>query len=229
MNHPQKMMLREYMCTECGNISKIETNHTTSFRGCHKCHIYGAYRVQQTEEGKLAYTEKVVKRNKLRAIFPISIPTLKKQQIEVTIVAKRKINKKFNVTKLTIRWDDTLDNGHNSFGVMVEKGLKSSLEDNFFSLYDDYACSRDLIKHFPEYAHLIKYHMLTSDGYFHASNIEYMLNKPEKYSLEDAREYAVWEDATEEQLRDTEALNNYLAKVVLPQLKIEIEKLGMVY
>jgi len=229
MNHLQKMMLRDYMCTECGNITQIETNRATPFRGCYKCTVYGAYRVQQTEEGKLVYAEKIAKRDKLRAIFPISIPTLKKQQIEVTIVAKRKTNKKFNVTKLTIRWDDNLNNGHNSFGIMVEKGLKSSLEDNFFSSDDNYVCSRDLIKHFPEYAHLIKYHMLTSDGYFCIGNIEYMLNNPEKYSLEDAREYAVWEDATEEQLRDTEALNNNLAKAVLPQLKIEIEKLGMVY
>lgn len=229
MNQPQKMMLRDYMCMKCGNITQIETNHTTPFRGCRKCYIYGAYLVQQTEEGKLAYAEKISKRDKLRAMFPISIPTLKNQQIEVIIVKDKKVKKKFKMLKLTIKWDDNLDNGHNSFGVMVEKGLKSSLEDNFFSPYDDYVCSRDLIKHFPEYAHLIKYHMLTSDGYFHASNIEYMLNKPEKYSLEDAREYAVWEDATEEQLRDTEALNNHLAKVVLPQLKIEIEKLGMVY
>lgn len=204
---------RDYKCSSCGIITQMKTNHPTPTRCCNVCRVYGAYRVQQTDEGIKIYEDMIAKKEALRARFPKSIPTTKKQ--EVVFTKQVKIRGEIQDIQLAIDWDDTCNNGHNSFGVVI-------------STNDEWG-REHLIQYFPEYEHLLKYHLLSSDGYMHISNIAYMLDNPKEYTLEDARSYAIWEDATEEQLRDNEALINHLATVVLPQLKLEIEKLGMVY
>lgn len=196
---------RKYVCSICGASSNLVTNHPLPFRGCKDCKTYGSYVVQQTDEGVRAYEDMVAKKEALRARFPKSIATNKRQEIVFT---KQDM-------QLVISWDDTCNNGHNSFGIIVSTGDRWGRE--------------YLIHHFPKYEYLLKYHLLSSDGYMHIGNIAYMLDNPTKYTIEDARNYAVWSTATEEQLRDNEALINHLATTVLPQLKLEVEKLGMVY
>lgn len=99
-----------------------------------------------------------------------------------------------------MRYDDRCGNGHNTFsitGSTVRKG----------------GCLHELIaKHFPELAHMIKWHLVSSDGPLHyIANTIYWAKKG---NLEYARNCAVWEDATLEDLLSEEKLKARLPKLL---------------
>jgi hypothetical protein len=115
---------------------------------------------------------------------------------------------------VTIRYDDQCGNGHNTFSITA----------NTFRMG---GCLHDLIaKHFPEFAHLIKWHLVSSDGPLHyVANTTYWAKQR---NLENARSCAVWEDASLEDLMDAEKLKARLPSL-MEKFKADIEALGFIY
>lgn len=97
---------------------------------------------------------------------------------------------------VTMRYDDRCKNKHNTFSI---RGSTVRM----------YGCLHDLIvEHFPEFAHLIKWHLCSDDGPLHyITNTTYWAKQG---NLENARICAVWEDATLEDLMDEEKLKSRL-------------------
>lgn len=82
--------------------------------------------------------------------------SIKKKYIEHDITHEIQVN---------LRYDDDCNNGHNSFAITAKiiqidkKGIRFN---------PSYGCLHDDIrKHFPEYSHLIKWHLCSSDGPLH--------------------------------------------------------------
>ena len=89
-----------------------------------------------------------------------------------------------------IRYDDKCGNGHNSFaitGVVVRGHVKaerpSQVRD---SAWEQCGCIHDDIrKHFPEFAHLIKWHRMSSDGPLgYIGNTTYLASTKDCWGLE---------------------------------------------
>lgn len=89
---------------------------------------------------------------------------------ESIITKNQKINTEWKMISATermrveIRYDDDCGNGHNSFAITAE--IEQKRGTRFYEcaggcLHDD------ILKHFPEYAHLIKWHLTSSDGPMH--------------------------------------------------------------
>ena len=109
--------------------------------------------------------------------------------------------------KMTVqlRFDDECGNGHNTFSVTADirgRGI------------DWGGCLHDEIReHFPEFAHLIRWHLVSTDGPMHylanttywASDIDWN-GKPKTPDIDAARRAANWADATLEQLQSKKAL-----------------------
>jgi len=81
---------------------------------------------------------------------------------------------------LEIRYDDEYGNGHNTFTITLSTHL--GWRSNYIVAY---GCQHELVaEHFPEYAHMIKWHGCTSDGplyyiantLYHACKIEEFYN-----------------------------------------------------
>ncbi len=69
-------------------------------------------------------------------------------------------NKKRYKLTVTIRYDDRCGNGHNTFSITGELRINGR--------WDSGGCLHELIQEkFPEYRHLIKWHLVTSDGPMH--------------------------------------------------------------
>lgn len=68
--------------------------------------------------------------------------------------------------KIEIRYDDECGNGHNSFAITAENYL-CDVKGNPVR-WDSGGClHEDIVKVFPDYAHLIKWHLCSSDGPMH--------------------------------------------------------------
>ena len=126
------------------------------------------------------------------------------------------------VLKVIIRYDDDCNNGHNSFAItgrLFEKyyqhGEPYTILSNGKEAYlSSCGCLHDLIaEHFPEFKHLLKWHLCSSDGPMHyLANTLYHANyktynwiekgKEEGPNLEAARNSAIWPEATLEQLQN---------------------------
>jgi len=66
---------------------------------------------------------------------------------------------------LCIRYDDECGNGHNTFAMTARIYGKTS-----YGRWDDHSggcCHEEIARRFPEYAHLIKWHLVSSDGPLH--------------------------------------------------------------
>lgn len=197
---------KEYKCNECDVVSTIETNHHMHFRGCKKCRSKTAYLIPQTEEGLSHFAKYVEDLRKWREQLPKS--TLTKHQI---LEFKKDIDDDY--LSVTIRYDDSCNNGHNSFSITGRTSQCSG------------CIHEEIAKYYPEYVHLIKWHLWSSDGWFHVENIPYLLKTK---GLEAAREYASLPDATVEQLADVQWLHQQLPEL-LSMMKTDIEALGFVY
>lgn len=93
---------------------------------------------------------------------------------------------------VVLRFDDRCGNGHNTFTITIDARNYGG-------------CMHDEIReHFPEYAHLIKWHLVSTDGPMHyIANTVYHAKAG---ALDYARSCAVAPDATLSQLLDKEWL-----------------------
>jgi len=103
--------------------------------------------------------------------------------------------------RVTMRHDDECRNGHNTFAITADiyKG----------GCFDSGGCLHDEIReHFPELAHLIQWHLCSTDGplhyiantAYHAGDLD-CWNKPGKdRDFDAARHCAIWPEATDDEL-----------------------------
>lgn len=128
---------------------------------------------------------------------------------------------------VTIRFDDRCGNGHNTFSITADirgRGI------------DEGGCLHDEIReHFPELAHLIRWHLVSTDGPMHyIANTTYLVSgtewngEPKTPDIEAARRTAVWPDATLEQLQSKEALTARLDGL-LAEFREVVESAGFVW
>jgi hypothetical protein len=98
---------------------------------------------------------------------------IKRQNQTKTKTAK--IGKRNYKYKLELRYDDNCGNGHNTFSLTMDTYVNGRHESGG-------CCHDEAIKIFPEYAHLIKWHLVSSDGPMHyIANTTYHASKIEKY------------------------------------------------
>ena len=105
----------------------------------------------------------------------------------------------------TVRYDDQCGNGHNSFGIT---GAQYRKRRNGTWEEDSFGCMHEtIVKHFPELAPYIKWHLCSSDGPMHyIANTLYQasdtdcwgLRKGEKRQLKHGGEIPVWEAVVED-------------------------------
>ena len=142
-----------------------------------------------------------------------------------------------------VRHDDDCGNGHNTFSVtgeIVRKQGSRWVEDSSGCLHDEVA------RHFPEIAHLIKWHLCSTGGPLHyVANTVYLagdrdhnglkagervrVGEGKERQLEAARSSAVWPDATDEELTApglTERLEERLA-ALLADFRADVEAFGL--
>ena len=121
---------------------------------------------------------------------------------------------------LNIRYDDNCGNSHNTFSMTVD--IKS-LHGRFISA----GCQHEIVeKEFPKFKKYIKWHLCSSDEPMHyVANTVY---HAEQGKLDSARNTAIWEDATIEQLKDKDALMDRLP-ALMAEFKHDMEELGFVY
>lgn len=113
-------------------------------------------------------------------------------------------NQQYHI-RAELRYDDSCKNGHNTFAITgeIERWQADSgrwADDSGGCIHDDIA------KHFPEYAHLIKWHLTSSDGPTHyVENTLYWLGwkgwcdgkSTSPPNLQHARNCAVWPELPE--------------------------------
>lgn len=129
---------------------------------------------------------------------------------------------------LTLRWDDSCGNGHNSFAItldILEKTRKRNFEihdlkeiikaDGTTSIYECVSggCQHDAVARiFPEYKHLISWHLCSSNAPLHY--IENTTYHAKQGNLDFARSSACLPDATLEQLQDESYLMQQLPELM---------------
>lgn len=109
----------------------------------------------------------------------------------------------------TVRYDDTLGNGHNTFGISAKISDPRGRLVSAGCLHDEVA------KAFPELTPLIAYHLMSSDGPLHyLANTLYWLGYDTRWcngaqadppSLSHARKSAVWPHMPESMVRSCDA------------------------
>lgn len=62
---------------------------------------------------------------------------------------------------LDMRWDDECRNGHNTFSMCADINEKHG---NRWVEYSGGQCVEEMAKHFPEYEHMLKWHLMSEDG-----------------------------------------------------------------
>ena len=111
---------------------------------------------------------------------------------------------------VTLRYDDKCNNGHNTFSITGR--IKGGEYSRYGYEIDISGCIHDEIeKYFPEFKHLIKWHLCNSDApmYYIENTLYHASNK----RFSSARNSAIWENATEEQLSlPSEELKKLLLK-----------------
>ena len=123
-----------------------------------------------------------------------------------------------------VRHDDQCGNGHNTFAItadIIGRGIEMG-----GCLHDD------IREHFPEFAHLIKWHLASTDGPMHyIANTTYLASdtkwngEPKTPDIEAARRTAIWPDATLEQLQSEKALTARLDSL-LTEFREAVESAG---
>ena len=66
---------------------------------------------------------------------------------------------------VTVRFDDDCQNGHNTFSITSD--IKRQARNNRWVDYRGGCCHEEVIKHFPRLAHMVKWHLVSSDGPMH--------------------------------------------------------------
>ena len=129
-----------------------------------------------------------------------------------------------------VRFDDRCGNGHNTFAITADIRGR-----HLFALELQHmgGCLHDEIReHFPELAHLIRWHLVSTEGPMHyVANTTYFASAtdwkgdPQTPDLEAARRAANWPDATLEQLQSEEALTARLDNL-LAEFRQAVESAG---
>ena len=109
------------------------------------------------------------------------------------------------LARVNMRFDDECGNGHNTFAITLDSKAQHA---GAFG-----GCMHDKIAEvWPEYAHLIKWHLCSTEGPLHyVANTVYHM---EQGNLEYARSTAIACKATAEQLLDKEWLEARLPEVL---------------
>ena len=123
-----------------------------------------------------------------------------------------------------VRFDDECGNGHNTFAITAD--IRGRRVDMGGCLHDE------IREHFPELTHLIRWHLVSTDGPMHyIANTTYFASAtdwkgdPQTPNLEAARRAANWPDATLEQLQSEEALTARLDGL-LAEFREAVESAG---
>jgi len=126
------------------------------------------------------------------------------------------------IMKVTLRYDDERNNGYNTFAITGE-----IREQGKYKVCEVCGCIHDEIgEYFPEFKHLMKWHLVSSDGPMH-----YIVNTlywSRGRDLKNARLCAIWDDATLEQLQSETELKKRLPKL-MKEFKKDIEAIGFIY
>ncbi len=154
--------------------------------------------------------------------LPTSVVTRHQKQ---TFTKEIMIDNKKGRIECVIRFDDECKNGHNSFS--ITGNVYSSRNSDLDRYFVTGGCIHDEIEqYFPEFKHLIKWHLCNTDEPMHyIANTTYHAKSGE---LESARNTAIWQDATIEQLQDEELLLSRLPEV-MQDFKKDIEAQGFIY
>ena len=132
---------------------------------------------------------------------------------------------KHRIMTCFIRYDDDCNNGHNSFSITGE--IKNSLISRNCIAG---GCIHDEVKeYFPEYAHLIKWHLCSSDEPMHyLANTLYFVKKGD---FDAARNSAIWQDVTDDELKSFDIEQKLKARLpkLMEEFQNEMEKLGFVF
>lgn len=123
-----------------------------------------------------------------------------------------------------VRFDDECGNGHNTFSITAD--IRGRNIDMGGCLHDE------IRENFPELAHLIRWHLVSTDGPMHyIANTTYLASLTDwkgdskAPDLEAARRTAIWPDATPAQLRSKSALTARLDGL-LSEFRATVELAG---
>lgn len=141
------------------------------------------------------------------------------------------------VTFCEIRYDDECRNGHNTFsitGQVYEKTRKRDLDKwdlriidgEYYEMVTCGCIHGTIARTFPQFKHLIKYHLCSSEGPLHyKANTKYWAKLGD---LENARKSAIWETATLDQLLSDNSLDEHLI-TLKAEFKQAIEDIGFTW
>lgn len=132
---------------------------------------------------------------------------------------------------VTLRYDDECNNGHNTFS--ITGSIKGGKYGHYGYEISMAGCIHEEIeKYFPEFKHLIKWHLCSSDGPIHyIANTKYFASRN---NIEYAKESAIWgvtkldTDDNLKFLDDEIFLKNRLS-LLLQAFKEDIEALEFTY
>lgn len=135
-----------------------------------------------------------------------------------------------SIIKINIRYDDDCNNGYNSFAITgsIYANQKAINKD------DPFICGcihEDIYKYFPEFRHLLKWHLMSSNSPMHyiANSIYHAENE----DLDYFKNSAIWYSATLKTIKQdktvlTKQLEERLPKLI-KEFKEVLEKLGFTY
>ena len=139
---------------------------------------------------------------------------------------------------VNIRYDDECGNGHNTFAMTAEiytqdrqPGEPKRVHKNGKTVWM-YACGcqhEEIAKHFPDLRKYLKWHLCDSNGPMHyVANTIY---HTKARNLNAARNTAIWQDATDEDLTAPGLEDRLKARLpkLLEDFKADMEALGFVF
>lgn len=125
---------------------------------------------------------------------------------------------------VVIRYDDKCNNGHNTFSITGT--IKNSIIDIGGCIHEE------IEKYFPEFKHLIKWHLCTSDGPLqYITNTKYWV----KYNnITIAKKHVIWGVTSQDTDNNLKLLNDETFLMgrlpfLLKAFKKDIEDLGFLY
>ena len=124
-----------------------------------------------------------------------------------------------------IRYDDECGNGYNTFSITCDIRNLKGVWQTGGCLHNEFEQA------YPEYAHLIKWHLCSSDGpLYYLENTLYWVKKG---NLENAKDTAIWQEANDDefkcsQVELTRKLLNRLPDL-MKEFRKDIEALGFIY
>ncbi len=150
---------------------------------------------------------------------------------------KKEVIKKMgdNVYILHLHYDDECNNGHNTFSITMDiytlckrLGEKRATNIHGNSVWlESCGCQHDMVREiFPEYAHLIKWHVCSSVEPLHyLANSQYWALQG---NLSYARNSAVWSTAGLTDILDTAAMLKRLPEL-MAEFKTDMEAVGFIF